>query len=861
MAILSGLLAEVGAQSVGQLVLVGGEAGVGKTSLLRSFCAAQRKGVRILWGGCEPLLAPRPLGPFLDVADSVGGELEKLVAGAPRPHEVVGALVQELRRRDPTLLVLEDVQWADEATLDAITLLAARISSVPALALVTYREDELDRSEQLRVVLGELVGRSRRLKVEVLSRVGVAEMAEPYGADADELYRRTGGNPFFVTEALAAGDARIPETVRDAVLARAAHLSLPARRLLEAVAVVSGHVDLWLLELLVDEHVDRLEECLTSGMLNGGRANVSFRHELARLAVEDAIAPDRRIMLHRRALSALVARESGDSNFARLAHHAEEAADEASVLRWAPRAAERAASLGAHREAAAQYARALRFSDGLSLRLRADLLQHRADECYMTDQFAEAIDAQEGALDAQRRLGDTRGEGDALRSLARLLRFVGRTHDGHKAALQAVELLERLAPGHELALAYATASHLCSGIEDHDGAIAWGARGLELARNLNDTEAIVYALTSIGAVELLAGEDGGHAKLDRALLLAQQHDLEEHAARALVNLVLISLRNRMFAVATRHLDAGLEYCSERGLDTWRLYLLACGARLKLDIGDWEAAADSAARVLRDPRSAPVPRGWALVVLGLLRARRADADASGPLNEAHALALAAPELQRIWPVAAAMAEAAWLRGDNQRVAEATDAALALAIQRRWPWAVGEIAYWRWQAGLRDELPTGAAAEPYRLSFAGEWSAAAESWAEIGGPYEVALALAKSDDQLDVRRSIEQLQRLGARASAAIVARRLRERGVRGVPRGPRPLTRENPAGMTARELEVLSLVAEGLRNAEIAQRLVVSEKTVSHHVSAVLRKLDVRTRGEAAAAAFRLGLPQRDVDHA
>jgi DNA-binding CsgD family transcriptional regulator/tetratricopeptide (TPR) repeat protein len=799
------------------------------------------------------LRTPRPLGPLLDIAEATGGELEELVAGAARPHEVALELLRELRGRGPTVVVLEDVHWADEATLDVLTLLATRIGSAPALVLASYRDDDLGGADQFRAGLGELLRRPERLKVEPLSQAAVVELAQPHGVDAEELYRRTGGNPFFVIEVLAAGGERIPETVRDAVLVRSAHLSGPARRLLEAVAVVPGHVDLWLLELIAGEFVDRLEECLASGMLSSGSAYVGFRHELARLAIEEAIAPNRRIALHRGALAALATRGRDHPDVARLAHHAEAAGDVESVLRWAPLAAERAASTGAHREAAAQYARALKFADGLSLQRRAELLQRRADECYMTDQFAQAIEAQEGALDCHRRVGDPRGEGDSLRSLSRLLRYVGRTRDAQAAALEAVELLERVPPGHELAIAYSTVSHLRMSIEDHDGTKAWGTRALELARSLDDTEALVYALTNIGVVEFLAGEADGRIKLERALELAQRHGLEEHAGRAILSLVVWPLRHRMFDLAAGNLETGLEYCGERGLGTWRLYLHACRARLELDLGHWSEAADSAALVLRDPRSAPVPRGWALAALGAVRARRGDAETSALLAEARALAESSGELQRIGPLAAARAEAAWLAGDNASVAEATDAALDLALHCRAPWVAGELAYWRWQAGLRDELPAGAAAEPYSLSIVGEWARAAERWRTIGCPYEAALALAESDDQLAVRQSIVELQQLGARPAAAIVARRLRERGVRGVPRGPRPRTRENPAGLTSRELDVLALLAEGLRNAQIAQRLVVSEKTVDHHVSAVLRKLDVRTRGEAAAEAFRLGL--------
>src|SRR5262245_1071404 len=373
-------LPEVGRARRGQIVLVGGEAGVGKTSLLRQFRDGPANGTRVLAGGCDPLFTPRPLGPLLAVAHECGGELETVVESGAMPYEVVSALARELGARVPTVFVLEDAHWADEATLDVLRLPARRVETLPALVLASYRDDELDRTHPLRIVLGELATSRTvaRMKLSRLSPEAVTQLAEPYAVDADELYRTTGGNPFFVVEALAAETDGIPETVRDAVLARAARLGPEAKTLLDAVAVVPPRAELWLLDALADEPAGRLEQCLGSGMLELAPGGVAFRHELARLAVEESVAPHTKVELHRRALAALADPPAGPPDLARLAHHAEAAGDVDAVLRYAPAAGARAACLGSYREAAAQYARALRFGDGLPAAGRAELLEQRS---------------------------------------------------------------------------------------------------------------------------------------------------------------------------------------------------------------------------------------------------------------------------------------------------------------------------------------------------------------------------------------------------------------------------------------------------------------------------------------------------
>ncbi|HEY1365653.1 MAG TPA: AAA family ATPase [Gaiellaceae bacterium] len=855
LALLGEHLAVVRSGARGWLAFVAGEAGVGKTALVRRFCDEQRRGTRVLWGACDALFTPRPLAPIADIARTTRGELERLTEGDARPHEVAAELMRNLAAHGPTIVVLEDLHWADEATLDVLRIVGRRLETLPALLVGTYRDDQLDRSHPLRIVLGELALRDRAVRIDVgpLSPAAVATLAAAGGGvEPDELYRKTAGNPFFVTEVLAAEGDAIPGTVRDAVLARAARLGSASRSLLEAVAVVPPQAELWLLEAIAPESMDRLSECLGSGMLASEGGGVAFRHELARLAVEESLAPDRRLALHRKALAALASAAAHEPDHARLAHHAEAAGDAEAVCRYAPLAAEQAAAHGAHRQAVAQYERALRFAHGLRPEDRARLAELHSWECSLTGRVDEALDSQERALQLRRELGDTPREAESLRALSRLLRLVGRIDEAADVGGDAIALLERSSPGRELALAYANLGHVFVTADDGADGVVWARRALELAEQLDDDEARTYALTLIGASEYIAGRPEGLEQIERSAGIARKGGLDEHAGRALLNLVWFPMRHRDYAAAARQLDTALEFCSERGLDLWHVFLVACRARIDLDHGRWAEAADAADVVRRDPRTWPVPRVLALSVLGLVRARRGDPDVWAPLDEAWALAEPTGELQRIWPAAAARAEAAWLQGRLDTVAGETRAALDLALLRQNPWAVGELASWCERAGLQAD-GAGDAAPPWAAQLGGEPQRAFELWSELGCPYEAAVSLADADDEEPLRRALSELQRLEAQPAATMVAQRLRERGAQRLPRGPRRTTQVNPAQLTARELEVLTLLARGLRNSEIAGELVISPRTVDHHVAAIFRKLSVRTRVQATAEAVRLGL--------
>lgn len=830
------------ARTTGRLVLVQGEAGAGKTALVKRFGELARDRARFLYGRCDPLLAPRTFGPVAEVAAAAGGDLAAAVESGAPAYDVLHPLLDELRR-EPTVVVLEDLHWADQATLDLLRLVGRRADETRALVVATFRD--VEPSHPLRVAIGELAGAAgiRRVTVPPLSLDAVRLLTEPAGLDAAELHRLTGGNAFFVTEVLTAGAGRVPETVRDAVVARLASLGPAARGLLDVLAVLLDRAEAALLAELAPEELDAAPACLAAGIVVADGGTLAFRHELARLAVDELLPPGRRLELHRRILRALTAR-GADS--ARLAHHAEGAHDAGAVMEHATAAADRAIRAGAHREAAAQLGRALRFADALVPADRAELLERRAHECYLIDAIDDALTAKAEALELRRSLGDLLKVGDLLRMSSYCLWLVARNDDALAAAEAAVELLETLPPGRELAWVYANMAHRARVALDPAGAREWAHRAAELAERVGADDAAADALVTLGAVDAMDGL--GATGLERAVAHARARGLDGIAARGIAALAFSAVRARAWDEAERRLAEGLEFTTERDIDTWRSYLLAWRGVARLDQGRWNEATADAERALTIGL-APVNRASALATLGLVRLRRGDPGADAPLEESLAIvAASATSSHRLVPAAVIRAEQASLAGDPAGALAATRVAEPHELADRW--MAGELAAWRARLGDPVADP-GPLPEPYALELAGDHAAAARAWDALGCPYDAALALAHADDVDALRDAHARLQELGAVPAAAVVARRLRERGVRSIPRGPRPSTRAHPAGLTRRELEVLALVREGLRNAEIAARLAISDKTVDHHVSAILAKLGARTRSEAARLAAEL----------
>jgi DNA-binding CsgD family transcriptional regulator/tetratricopeptide (TPR) repeat protein len=851
LAALAALLDE-SAAGQGRIALISGEAGIGKTALVERFAAqAQHPGrphVRTVWAACEALFTPRPLGPLYDIARQTTHQLRALLDGAAHRAAVFAALFDVLARA-PTILIIEDIHWADEATLDLIKYVARRLHGIAALLILTYRDDELVNEHPLRLLLGDLPARDvARLHLRPLSEGAVATLEAQARRPPGRLHAITGGNPFFLVEVLAHDAPGTPASVADAVLARIARRSPDAQRLLETVAVAPSRIERGVLEALGTGEQAALDECLAAHLLRLDGLRVAFRHELARQAVEDALPPAHRQHLHAAILGALLERGAEQTSLARLVHHAAQAEDGAQVVRLAPVAARQASAQGAHREAAAYYQTALRFPDHLPPAWQAELLDGLANEYYLTSKVQEAIAPCEAALAIWRTLIQPEQVGRTLRRLSRLSWLRGNNAEAERHGLAAVAALEALPPGRELAMAYANLAHLGTRTSDPAAALLWSERAIALAEPLGDHETLAYALNSMGAGEINRDDmRAGLAKIARSLEIALQYGYEEHAARAYGNLAIVQVNRFDHAAAERTLRDGIAYCGQRDLDPWGHFLRWIRGRMLLHQGEWGVAEAEMTELLGVPWMAVTNRLPALLVLGRLRARRGKPGAQAVLDEARDLALAIGEPHRLEQVAAARAEWRWLAGDLAGCAEEAGAAFHPTCDViRSPYQ-DEVALWLWRAGGLPEPPRGMRA-PYALEAAGDWRGAAEAWERFECPWEQALALLGGDDAAQ-RAALALFEQLDSAAAAEIARRRLRLHGVRG----PRAGTLANPYGLTSRELEVLPLLADGLRNADIADRLSTSPRTIEHHVTKVLMKLNARSRAEAVRRAFELGL--------
>jgi DNA-binding CsgD family transcriptional regulator len=575
--------------------------------------------------------------------------------------------------------------------------------------------------------------------------------------------------------------------------------------------------------------------------------SLRFRHEITRLAVEQEVPAHRRRPIQAGILAALVA--AGCEDDARLAHHAEGAADDR-TLAFAIRAAHRAVDLASHREAAAQYQRALRFADGQDDGVVADLCDRFAFEASLIDRFQDVADARERALELWRRLGDRAREGATLRRLSSTMWRLCRGRESSEYTQAAVAVLEPLGPSDELAWAYMNISDECATNADTEGGLIAARKAQRLAEELHLPALLADALNAEGCVLAYAGGDW-EPSLRRALAVAERIGAADQAGRAYANLYEFYRSSMCFADGEWAYVDGVAFCQERDLPVYVACLQGRHTEALVAMGRWDETVALGRRVLAGAAS-PINRLTSLVSVGTVLARRGDDAAWELLDEALESGLGTAEPIWIAPARIVRAEAYWLQDRSAEAARELEAARPYALRCN-GWVRGAFESWVRRTGADVSVPTDQVAEPYRLAAVGEFAAAEQAWTALDCPYDAALALFDSGAEAELREALQRFESLGADAAAQATRREMRRRGIRSVPAGARASTRSHPVGLTRREDEVLELICSGHSNAEIAGRLYISAKTVDHHVSAVLAKLGVPSRGMAASEALRLGL--------
>ena len=830
--------------SGGRVVLIRGEAGIGKSALVAEFARLQTDRAHVLRGGSDDLLTPQPLGAFWDIARDAGSVDTPLRGGDRRGvmEAVLDLLSRNLR---PTIIVLEDTHWADEATLDAIKFLGRRIARTNGLLILTFRDGEVDADHPLRRVIGELPPQNLvRIQLRPFSEAGIASLIADSPLDPHQVFALTDGNPLFVTEIIASGLDTVPVSVQDSVLARASKISPGARSVLDVVSVFPSDAEISLVEEILHPTPEELAECVRQGLLRVERDTVAFHHALTRQAIESALSSAERQEINKLVLAAL----GGSADPSILVHHAREAHDGDAIVEFAPIAARNAVAIESHREALAHFQTLEPFLDRLDDRDRASLLDDWAQTAYFLDDPL-SVELEDRAIELWRSLDDTRALGRALTFGARANRAHSNNEKAVGYAIESVEILEPSAPSADLAAAlcdYALIEWAGDGGNAFVSSLA--NRALEMAKETDDELTIVRALRLKGGVDFDSGDRSGMGLFEESLARAQAAGYRMEEATTLGAMAAACGDARYIArgvdLARRFRDTAARYDFE--------LLESEGEVVYGEFLQWRGLWSDAEKTAAEALDATPKIGvGAWRILGNIQARMGRTEAATTLSRMWALATQSDAITILDPAAGVMAEYLWLtEADDPELSAELVTVLERGLGVGAPWPSAAFAFWMWKLDLLPDV------EPhlsdfYRWIIEGDWQKAADFWESNGVPYEHGLALMHGDEDAKLE-AVRIFDDLGAVAAANRLRKELAEMGVK-VPRGKSQATREHVAGLTTRQAEVLDLLAEGLTNAQIADRLFVSHRTVENHVAAVLMKLDVPTRDSAIEEARKLGL--------
>jgi DNA-binding CsgD family transcriptional regulator len=712
----------------GRTALVSGEAGVGKSVLLREFVKkAHTVGARVLVSECTEIDARRPFGPFIDIARAANrvaslpvASPDAAMAGADRYglHSAFTALLADLARERPIVMIIEDLHWADEASLELFPHLARKLRDVPLLLVGAYRSDELHRRHPLRPALAEL-SRSRVADDIAVRRLSEDEVADflreamqldrpPTVEFRRAIFETCEGNPLFMEEVLRAlvgrGDIErrdgswrrtkevaeivIPDTLRDAVLERFETLSAEAQNAIRHAAVIGQRFDFDLLlrvtssdeATLVNAVRAAIEAQLLLEIANGvGPELYAFRHALTRESVLlDLLQRERRRM--HAAVGAAIESRSGEDTAAHveeLAYHFDEARDNDRAFRYHDLAAREAHQLFAFARAARHLERAVELARDDEPAL-GELQLRLADAASLAAAPRRALRAAEEARRWFEEAGDMRRAAMALTRIAAYRWALGDSRAARATAEEAVRLLEPGGKRQELAGAYAQVARLAWLDLELTTAAELGQRAVDMAREEGALGIEIDALITLGSAQGYAGRCEGVAQLRQAIDMASAHGMVEAAVRGFSNLVCPVL----YATGSTAMEVRRVY--------EEMFTYARGHRFRTDMviyfeavyvladGDWDAA-------LRLVHEAPGESGWIALIQVLetfIRAGRDGPEGSRPLLDVPRRMLRDASAGHQIYGASLLARTALLAGDARATLEHVDG-LATEIGRN-PW---------------------------------------------------------------------------------------------------------------------------------------------------------------------------------
>ena len=843
------------AEGEGHCILVSGEAGIGKTSLVKAFCKEVKSDCKTYQGTCDALFTPRPLAPIYDIIWQIGSDIWENTVNNTDRATLFNRLFHELEnQKETTLIVIEDIHWADEATLDFIKFLARRITQMRCLFILTYRDDEILSWHPLRNVLGQLNPDSfTRLQLLPLSRWAVEKMAEEKGYKGEDVYSISGGNPFYVNEILASYSLGVPDNIKDSILSSYNRLDEETKHVWQILSVLPTGFEIKYLEKMEPSYAASIHNCLDLQILIPKDGLLFFKHELFRRTIETSLSPLVRIALNKRILDLFGESFAQNQQIERIIHHAKNANEYETVVHYAPLAARQAATVGAHTESSRLYLTAIEYYQGHDRDTLIYFYESYAYQCYLTNQIKEAIIYTGKSLNLWKEKNDTEKLGNCMRFLSRLWWFDGNRKKAETYASQAIEILGDQPSSNPKAMAFSNMSQLKMLSDQRDECIVWGEKAIAMAKELADEETLSHALNNVGTVQMRIHSSGqkGIELLQQSLEIALNNSYEEHAVRAYINLGSNAVVMKDYAFAKKILEEGIQYCEERDLDHGRPYLLAYKARLYLETGHWNEAYRIADILVKNEDQSPIFKIGALVVVATIKMRRGERDLVPLLIEAKEKAFDTMEAQRIIPIMVALLEYEWITGTSFIGKADLEYAVTMNEHTGNIYEKSQFAFWLFKT-RKQKLSLEEFYEGYQVSNLKMAVKAAGLWKLLGCPYEQALSLFEGSDA-DKRMAIEIVHRLGADAIYEKMKFQMRASGIKSIPRGIRKSTRSNPANLTERELDVLQLLNEGLQNKEIAARLFISPKTVDHHISSIFFKLDVNSRAKAVQEAVHLNI--------